>query len=52
MYAELRLADLRDLLEAQGIGDLSSRIDVRPVRATPTPDLVNSRIVIRTRAAQ
>lgn len=52
MFAELRLADLRDLLEAQGIGDLSSRIDVRPVRATPTPDLVNSRIVIRTRAAQ
>jgi uncharacterized protein DUF748 len=50
MYAELRLADLRDLLDAQGIGDLSTRIDVRPVRATPAPELVNSRIVIRTRA--
>jgi hypothetical protein len=50
MFAELRLADLRDLFGAAGIEDLATRLDVRPVRATPAPDLVNSRIVIRTRA--
>jgi hypothetical protein len=49
MFAELRLAELRDIIDASGIPEIAERLDVRPARATPVDGVSRSRILVRAR---